>query len=118
MNCWQSIREAPPAMWVFHTYARAILRKNEAHTGIVHTLTIEDPEHVSLGDDIALFAYPNVTYAYAHEKEILHEHRHGSFAYRAYTRDGTIGWITRTLAGSDPLATFIGLPTPPRPELN
>ncbi len=118
MTTWPSIREAPPEMWVHFSYARDILRKNEAHSGIVHTGTVEDPERVSLHDnyDVATFCFPAVVYSFERERELVHEYRADS--YRAYTSKGTIAYLTATHAGTQQLAHVIGLPTPPRPEQN
>jgi len=77
-----------------------------------------DPERVALDDkvDVATFLYDDVAYAYDRERELVHEHRADS--YRAFIREGTIGWLTKTHAGTDQLAHCLSLPTPPRPEHN
>ena len=91
---------------------RDVLRANTERDGCHHDGVMLEPEHVHLDDhqDVARFSYPDVSYAYSRELEVVTEHRPGMQA--AYTRHGTIAYATCTAHGAEPLALLLAQPPP------
>lgn len=110
MSSWPSLEQTPPELWAHFTRMREVLRANTAHDGAQHGVVL-DPEHVHLDDqDVARFSYPDVSYAYDREREVVTEHRPGIQA--AYTRHGTFAYVTCTTDGAEPLALLLAQPAP------
>ena len=94
---------APVELWAHFTQMRRILCAHEELTGCLHPGAMLPPAGVLLEDDadVAAFFYPEVTYRFDRELEVLFELRPGMIA--AYTSRGTVAFVTQTSAGVRPL---------------
>ena len=109
---------APVELWAHFTQMRRILCAHEELTGCLHPGAMLSPAGVLLEDDadVAAFFYPDVTYRFDRELEVLFELRPGMIA--AYTSRGTLAYVTRTSAGTTPLSHVLTLEPPQRPHEN
>ena len=112
MSSWPSINESPPELWAHFTRMRNVLRANTDRDGCQHDGIVLEPEHVHLDDhqDVARFSYPDVSYSFDREREVVTEHRPGMQA--GYTSRGTIAYATCTTHGAEPLALLLAQPAP------
>lgn len=103
MTTWPSLAAAPPCAWAHFAALQRILQRHEDATGIPHLATMCAPDGVSIEDDADAtgFIYRDVSYQYDRELEVLFELRPGMIA--AYTRTGTVAFVTRTGGGVRPL---------------